>query len=53
MNQLVNETLSVSGSLLVKLFAREKREMERFDTVNDEVINTDNTKGRVALREGI
>ena len=37
MNQLVNETLSVSGSLLVKLFAREKREMERFDTVNDEV----------------
>ena len=37
MNQLVNETLSVSGSLLVKLFAREKREMERFETVNDEV----------------
>ncbi len=37
MNQLVNETLSVSGSLLVKLFAREKREMERFDSVNDEV----------------
>lgn len=37
MNQLVNETLSVSGSLLVKLFAREKREMERFEAVNDEV----------------
>ena len=37
MNQLVNETLSVSGSLLVKLFTREKREMERFETVNDEV----------------
>ena len=37
MNQLVNETLSVSGSLLVKLFAREKREMERFEKVNDEV----------------
>ena len=37
MNQLVNETLSVSGSLLVKLFAREKREMQRFETVNDEV----------------
>ncbi|MBQ1820977.1 MAG: ABC transporter ATP-binding protein [Clostridia bacterium] len=37
MNQLVNETLSVSGSLLVKLFAREKRETQRFETVNDEV----------------
>ena len=37
MNQLVNETLSVSGSLLVKLCAREKREMERFEKVNDEV----------------
>ena len=37
MNQLVNETLSVSGSLLVKLFAREDREMQRFETVNDEV----------------
>ena len=37
MNQLINETLSVSGSLLVKLFAREKREMERFTKVNDEV----------------
>ncbi len=37
MNQLVNETLSVSGSLLVKLFTREKREQQRFDAVNDEV----------------
>ncbi len=37
MNQLVNETLSVSGSLLVKLFTREKREQKRFETVNDEV----------------
>ena len=37
MNQLVNETLSVSGSLLVKLFAREKRETKRFESVNDEV----------------
>ena len=37
MNQLVNETLSVSGSLLVKLFTREKREMQRFTQVNDEV----------------
>ena len=37
MNQLVNETLSVSGSLLVKLFTREKREMQHFEKVNDEV----------------
>ncbi len=37
MNQLVNETLSVSGSLLVKLFTREKREMERFEAVNNDV----------------
>ena len=37
MNQLVNETLSVSGSLLVKLFTRERREMKRFTAVNEEV----------------
>ena len=37
MNQLVNETLSVSGSLLVKLFAREDREYQRFVGVNNEV----------------
>ena len=44
MNQLVNETLSVSGSLLVKLFTREKREMQRFTQVNDEVT-------RLAMKE--
>ena len=37
MNQLVNETLSVSGSLLVKLFAREDEEYERFVKVNEDV----------------
>ena len=37
MNQLINETLSVSGSLLVKLFTREEREYERFVSVNEEV----------------
>ena len=37
MNQLVNETLSVSGSLLVKLFTREKSEYERFVAVNEAV----------------
>ena len=44
MNQLINETLSVSGSLLVKLFTREDKEYERFVAVNDEVT-------RLALRE--
>ena len=44
MNQLVNETLSVSGSLLVKLFAREKTEYNRFVGVNEEVT-------RLALKE--
>ncbi len=37
MNQLVNETLSVSGSLLVKIFTREQREYDRFVKVNQEV----------------
>ncbi len=37
MNQLINETLSVSGSLLVKLFTREDKEYDRFVKVNDEV----------------
>ena len=37
MNQLINETLSVSGSLLVKLFTREKKEYDRFVEVNEEV----------------
>ena len=37
MNQLINETLSVSGSLLVKLFTREEKEYKRFVAVNEEV----------------
>lgn len=37
MNQLVNENLSVSGSLLIKLFTREEKEYERFQKVNEEV----------------
>lgn len=37
MNQLVNETLSISGSLLVKLFTREEKELTRFKAVNEEV----------------
>jgi ATP-binding cassette subfamily B protein len=37
MNATMNETLNVSGALLVKLFAREKREMERFSQHGAEV----------------
>lgn len=37
MNQLVNETLSVSGSMLVKLFTREEAEYKHFVDVNEEV----------------
>ena len=37
MNQLINETLSVSGSMLTKLFTREKTEYDRFVKVNGEV----------------
>ena len=39
LNQLINETLSVSGSMLTKLFTREKTEYERFVNVNREVTN--------------
>jgi len=44
MNQMINETLSVSGSLLVKLFTREDKEYERFVGINEEVT-------RLQLRE--
>lgn len=37
LNQLINESLSVSGSLLVKLFTREQKEFDRFKAVNEEV----------------
>ena len=37
MNQLINETLSVSGSMLVKLFTKEQKEYDRFVKVNEEV----------------
>ncbi|MCR5339386.1 MAG: ABC transporter ATP-binding protein/permease, partial [Lachnospiraceae bacterium] len=37
MNQLINESLSVSGSMLVKLFTREEKEYERFQKVNTQL----------------
>ena len=37
MNQLINESLSVSGSMLVKLFTREEKEYDKFVKVNSEL----------------
>ena len=37
LNQMINETLSVSGSMLMKLFTREDSEYEHFVKVNKEV----------------
>ena len=36
LNQQINETLSVSGSMLVKLFTKEKNEFEKFKRINNE-----------------
>ncbi len=36
LNQQINETLSVSGSMLVKLFTKEKVEFEKFKRINNE-----------------
>ena len=44
MNQIINETLSASGSLLVKIFAREEKEYDNFVRVNDDV-------AKIAMRE--
>ncbi|MBR5252214.1 MAG: GNAT family N-acetyltransferase [Oscillospiraceae bacterium] len=44
MNQVINETLSVSGSMLVKIFTREEKEYEKFVKVNSEATE-------LALRE--
>ena len=44
MNQVINETLSVSGSMLVKIFTREEKEYEKFVKVNDEAT-------KIALKE--
>ncbi len=36
MNEQINETLSVSGSMLVKLFTKEREEFKKFKRINDE-----------------
>ena len=48
-NGILNETLSVSGQLLVKLFGKEKQEYERYESVNRRMINL-NIKERMAGR---
>ena len=40
LNTHINETLSVSGSMLVKLFAKEKTEYNKFKDINNEVTKT-------------
>jgi len=46
-NGILNETLSVSGQLLVKLFGREDREYERYKAVNEKMIRL-NIRERMA-----
>lgn len=46
MNQILNETMSVSGQMLVKLFNKEQVEYERFRTVNGET-------RRLSIRETV
>ena len=40
LNTHINETLSVSGSMLVKLFTKEKTEYNKFKSINNEVTKT-------------
>ncbi len=40
LNTHINETLSVSGSMLVKLFTKEKSEYKKFKGINNEVTKT-------------
>lgn len=40
LNTHINETLSVSGSMLVKLFTKEKAEYKKFKAINNEVTKT-------------
>ncbi len=40
LNTHINETLSVSGSMLVKLFTKEKAEYQKFKDINNEVTKT-------------
>ena len=46
-NQILSETLSVSGSLLVKIFTKEKIEYDRYKKVNGEITKLSITEGLV------
>jgi len=46
MNQIIQETLSISGAILTKIFTKEKDEYEKFKQVNEEVI-------RLQIRESV
>jgi len=48
-NGILNETLSVSGQLLVKLFGREEREYSRYEEINRKMIGL-NIRERMAGR---
>ena len=48
-NGILNETLSVSGQLLVKLFGMEKQEFEKYRAVNEKMVNL-NVKEAMAGR---
>ena len=48
-NGILNETLSVSGQLLVKLFGMEKMEFEKYRAVNEKMVNL-NVKEAMAGR---
>ena len=39
LNDVINESLSVSGSLLIKLFTQEETINKKFDAINKEVVN--------------
>lgn len=48
-NGILNETLSVSGQLLVKLFGREEREYSRYEEINRKMVGL-NIRERMAGR---
>jgi len=39
LNQIIQETFSISGALLTKIFTKEKDELARFEKINNEVIS--------------
>jgi len=39
LNQIIQETFSISGAVLTKIFTKEKDEYEKFEQVNEEVAN--------------